>query len=248
MILKKIKRQIANKIMYAISRMLWKFYDKQSLVGTGYIIENKYFPVIKEMEDNWKKIRDELFTILEYRKHIPFFHEISTENSSISKGGDWKTFGLHGFQYKYNDNCSLAPYTTSLLDKIPNLRTSFFSILAPGAHILPHKGHTRGILTAHLCLTLPKNNKGCALRINNKNLYWKKGKIFIFDDTYEHEAWNKTDEERVVLLFNFDRPMKKLGHLIHDFTIKIFLKSEYMKSVQRNMKRINNKMKLSFKI
>ena len=35
---------------------------------------------------------------------------------------------------------------------------------------------------------------------------WEEGKCMIFDDAYEHETWNHTKEERVVLLFDLWHP------------------------------------------
>lgn len=32
------------------------------------------------------------------------------------------------------------------------------------------------------------------------------GKCLVFDDCYEHEVWNKTDKERVLLLFDLWHP------------------------------------------
>lgn len=45
-----------------------------------------------------------------------------------------------------------------------------------------------------------------ALRVGNEERPWVEGKMLIFDDSMEHEAWNTSDEERVVLLFEIWRP------------------------------------------
>ena len=70
-------RSISNKLMYKVSRALWRFYDSQSLVGKKSIISNDYFPVLAEMEKNWLKIKEELDGIMKYRDSIPFFDEVS---------------------------------------------------------------------------------------------------------------------------------------------------------------------------
>jgi aspartyl/asparaginyl beta-hydroxylase (cupin superfamily) len=36
--------------------------------------------------------------------------------------------------------------------------------------------------------------------------HWEEGKCIVFDDTFEHEVWNRTDEERLVLLIDLWHP------------------------------------------
>jgi aspartyl/asparaginyl beta-hydroxylase (cupin superfamily) len=40
---------------------------------------------------------------------------------------------------------------------------------------------------------------------------WEEGKAWAFDDTIEHEAWNDSDQTRVVLLFDVWRPELTAG-------------------------------------
>ena len=42
--------------------------------------------------------------------------------------------------------------------------------------------------------------------MGNETRYWEEGKCIIFDDSYEHEAWNKSDETRVVLIIDAWNP------------------------------------------
>ena len=35
--------------------------------------------------------------------------------------------------------------------------------------------------------------------------------------------WNNTDQERIVLIFDFDRPMKNIGRYIHNTSMRIFI-------------------------
>jgi len=78
-----------------------------------------------------------------------------------------------------------------------------FSLLRPGAHILPHHGFTNVRLICHLPLLVPAK---CGMRVGNETRPWHEGKLTIFDDSMEHEAWNSSDELRVVLLFDIWRP------------------------------------------
>jgi hypothetical protein len=79
----------------------------------------------------------------------------------------------------------------------------FFSRLAPGTHIPPHYGVANHRITVHLPLIVPE---GCAIRVGNHTHVWEEGKLFAFDDSFEHEAWNRSTRERVVLIFESFHP------------------------------------------
>lgn len=80
---------------------------------------------------------------------------------------------------------------------------ALFSRLKPGTHILPHHGMLNTRLICHLPLIVPD---GCALRVGAETRAWQRGKLTIFDDSFEHEAWNRGASDRTVLLFEIWRP------------------------------------------
>jgi aspartyl/asparaginyl beta-hydroxylase (cupin superfamily) len=79
----------------------------------------------------------------------------------------------------------------------------FFSRLKPGAHIPPHFGCANNRITVHLPLIVPD---GCAIRVGRDMHHWREGELFAFDDSFEHEAWNRSSEDRVVLIFESHHP------------------------------------------
>jgi beta-hydroxylase len=153
----------------------------------------------------------------------------------IAKGTNWRTFILYGFGTKLEKNCRQAPVTVSLLEKVPNLQTAWFSILGPGYHIPAHRGVSKGILRAHLGLIIPKDAEKCHMRVGDTDNVWRPGELFVFDDTYEHEVWNDTDEERVILLFDFDRPMKFWGRLLNKTFVTGLKFTAYYQEPKKNM-------------
>jgi aspartyl/asparaginyl beta-hydroxylase (cupin superfamily) len=78
-----------------------------------------------------------------------------------------------------------------------------FSLLKPGTHIPAHHGISNTRLICHLPVLAPA---GCALRVGPMTRSWEEGKALIFDDSFEHEAWNRGSRLRVVLLFEIWRP------------------------------------------
>jgi len=101
------------------------------------------------------------------------------------------------------------PATLAALDHAPMPRMAgrapmaLFSLLKPGAHIRPHHGLFNFRLICHLPLIVPPD---CVLRVGNQQRGWNEGELLIFDDSMEHEAWNRSDRQRIVLIFEIWRP------------------------------------------
>ncbi len=212
------RRAFIKKNGKRLLRAIASFQSRQSKVPDTPKIPNEHFDFLDSFTENWETIRDEVKEVLKFRDEIPGFEDISPDQYRIAQAKQWKTFVLFGFGKKLEKNAQLAPKTVELLEKVPNIQTAWFSILAPGYHIPAHTGVTKGILRSHLGLIIPEDYKKCRIRVDDTITAWKPGEIFVFDDTYEHEVWNDTDEERVILLFDFDRPMR-LGGLILNKTL-----------------------------
>lgn len=210
---KKNRRRRVKRFGKWVMRSFSAFVGRQSLIGDSPVIDRAHFPHLQVFEENWEVIRAEVVEILKYREAVPLFHEISSDQKRISIGSNWRTFILYGFGQPATKNVKQAPETARLLSQVPNLQSAWFSILAPGYHIPPHRGPSKSYVTCHLGLIVPKDYGNCTLRVGDEICIWREGKLFVFDDTYEHEVHNNTDEERVVLLFHVDRPMRFWGRL-----------------------------------
>ncbi|MBI2322819.1 MAG: aspartyl/asparaginyl beta-hydroxylase domain-containing protein, partial [Chloroflexi bacterium] len=116
----------------------------------------------------------------------------------------WKVFGLFDFPggAPLPENTRKCPVTASLVERhIPRHGAAGFSVLRPRTRIRPHQGYQGDFLRCHLGLRIPAGD--CGLRVGDETRSWETGKAVIFDDRLDHEAWNLTDEERVVLLIDF---------------------------------------------
>ncbi len=139
--------------------------------------------------------------------------EVVAQWQELNQKLDWGAYFLWDRGKKIEAHCERCPQTSAMLDTLPLMQTpmrapsAFFSMLKPRTHIPPHPGALNFRLTVHLPLIIP--NGGCAIRVGNDLHYWQSGKVLIFDDTIEHEAWNPTDELRVVLIFDVWHPMLK---------------------------------------
>ena len=96
----------------------------------------------------------------------------------------------------------LCPVTLRLLDSIPEaadmarrgVGESTFSALHGGAHLKPHCGSTNCRLTCHLPLMCPP---GCSIRCGDEERAYREGELMIFDDSWEHEVWQRSKPDTV---------------------------------------------------
>lgn len=188
---------------------------KYAKFGNPTVYDNATFPWAAEIEKEWPAIREELDQILRRKDELPSFHDISTDVKEISSDADWKTFFLLGFGLKSAQNIRACPETWRIMNKIPGLTTVMFSIFEPGKHLPPHRGPYNGVLRMHLGLIVPDQPDKLGIRVGNRTCHWEEGKVLIFDDSYEHEAWNHTDQTRVVLFVDFVKPMKFPARLVN---------------------------------
>ena len=233
---RKARRKRVKRFGKKLTRGLSEFFARQSLVPDVPIHDNRSYPFLERFVDNWPTIHSEVMGILKHREAIPFFQQVSSDQSRIARGNNWRTFILFGFGQKVPRNCKYAPVTTALLETVPNLQSAWFSILAPGYHIPAHRGVTKGILRAHLGLIIPKEAAKCRMRVSDLIQSWWPGELFVFDDTYEHEIWNDTDEERVILIFDFVRPMRYWGGAVNSGFLQLLKLTAYYQEPKRNLK------------
>lgn len=199
---------------YVDSRQKPTFMYFPGLPTSAYL-DKSLFPWTAELERNTDVIRNELLEVLKADKGIePFIKFRSADEVPKFLGGAdgkpvWDAFFFYRHGKRYDDNCVRCPRTAAILDSLPLVRIPAhapeicFSVLTPGTHILPHRGVTNTRLVTHLPLIVPAN---CALNVGGELHEWKEGRCVSFDDTFEHEAWNRGDSTRVVLIMDCWNP------------------------------------------
>jgi len=177
--------------------------------------EREQFPWLADIEATTPLIREELLGVTnEAQRYLPYLRSSSDESGSY--GGDLIDSTNWGALYLWEqgkfvpENGALFPRTLKALEAAPlpivtdQAPMLLFSRLNPGTTIPPHHGMLNTRLICHLPIIVPDN---CgALRVGNEQRSWVQGETLIFDDSIEHEAWNSSAEERVVLLFEIWRP------------------------------------------
>lgn len=189
------------------------------------------FAWVKKVEANADAIVTELDTVLNNYESIPELKKLSAEQERIVSGNRWKSFFFHAYGERIEKNCSICPATDKAVQEIPGMLTAFYSILEPHTKLTEHRGPYKGVLRYHLALKIPREREKCGLRIENEIRHWENGKSLVFDDSYLHEAWNNSEEIRVVLFVDFVRPLPFPVNLLNRIVIWLLAKSPFIQNV-----------------
>ncbi|XP_069931171.1 aspartyl/asparaginyl beta-hydroxylase isoform X8 [Oryctolagus cuniculus] len=166
--------------------------------------ETGYTELVKTLERNWKLIRDEGLAVMDKAQGL-----FLPEDENLREKGDWSQFTLWQQGRKNENACKGAPKTCTLLEKFPETTGCRrgqikYSIMHPGTHVWPHTGPTNCRLRMHLGLVIPK--EGCKIRCANETKTWEEGKVFIFDDSFEHEVWQDASSFRLIFIVDVWHP------------------------------------------
>lgn len=172
------------------------------------------FPWLDAVEAATQAIRSELVEVL--KDHAAFAPYVEGDLRRPRKGQfsmegnpDWSAFYFWKHGQPVPANAARCPQTMKAMSGVPlctmkdRSPSVLFSLLRPGAHIPSHTGLVNTRLICHLPLIVPPD---CAFRVGNDIRVPVEGKAWVFDDTIEHEAWNRSSQTRVILLFEIWRP------------------------------------------
>jgi len=175
--------------------------------------ERADFDWVKELESASTGIRAELLAVLQRPDELQPYVQVTAQDPAqwkeLNYSSQWSSFHLYRGGERNASHCSQCPVTASVIEKLPLVRTPghspevFFSILKPGTHIPPHHGLANYKIAVHLPLMVPAD---CAIRVGNETRAWSEGECLVFDDSFQHEAWNKSSALRAVLILEVWNP------------------------------------------
>lgn len=177
--------------------------------------DRKHFPWLAELEAATADIREELHGLLAEGNPaiIPYVQldEGTPENkwSELSHNDDWSACFLYEYGRPNQAVLDRCPRTAALLKRLPLAQipgkapNAFFSMLKPHSAIPPHTGVTNTRAIIHLALDVPPD---CGFRVGGETREWVEGKAFAFDDSIDHEAWNRSDQRRHILIIDTWNP------------------------------------------
>lgn len=178
--------------------------------------ERSMFPWIDEIEAHTAVIQSELDALVSGRLEGFEPYVAYKPGDPVNQWGElnhsrsWSSYHLWVHGQPVHGHLSRCPRTAEALEALDAVRidglcpNAMFSALAPRTRIPPHTGETNARLVAHLPLVVPD---GCAFRVGHDWRTWQEGKVFVFDDSIEHEARNDSAALRVVLIFDVWNPL-----------------------------------------
>jgi aspartyl/asparaginyl beta-hydroxylase (cupin superfamily) len=207
------------------------------------------FPELKKIEDNYETIKQEYINFSR-QNSILNIQDFFSEQKRITHGDNWKSYVLTMYGFDYIEHQQHFPKTMAVLNQIPGISSSMFSVLAGGGHITPHEGPYNGVLRYHLALIVPTPTEDLYIKINGVKKHWTEGQSMVFDDTYTHEAKNETAETRVVLFIDFVRPLPFPINKINQFLFGLIANSVFIQDALKNSAQLENvhfrKRKITF--
>jgi beta-hydroxylase len=235
----KVKRSKAekNRPLERFVRWAKRLNRTHSKVEHISVFDNKDFPWVPEIEREWKLVRAELDRVIERQEDLPAFHEVVSEFKTITRDRHWKTFFLLGYGSRSQANIDQCPETWRIIQKIPGLKTAMFSILEPGKHLPAHKGPYNGVLRVHLGLIVPEPREQVRIRVGDRVCHWEEGKILIFDDYFDHEAWNGSAGTRVVLFMDIVKPLRFPANVVNWLLLNLAPFTPFVREAQDNQKK-----------
>jgi aspartate beta-hydroxylase len=166
-------------------------------------------PWMRVLRDNHQIIREEAQALLdrnfELEEYGPAY---DTTGQYIQKGTGssikgWNAFYFYRTGRRVDKNCALCPRTAELLKSVPVGQEALFSILQPNTPIPEHSDGLNFFLTCHLGLKIPPH---CGIRVGSETRTWGEGETLLFNTSFLHEAWNRSDSMRIVLLVDVWHP------------------------------------------
>ena len=180
-------------------------YGLSKVPNTPYL-PAEAFPELRVLEQNWTVIREEAMALRKAGgiKASNQYNDVGF-NSFFRSG--WKRFYLKWYDDAHPSASTLCPRTTALLRGIGSVKAAMFAELPPGSHLVRHRDPFAGSLRYHLGLTTPGDPR-CFIDVDGQQYFWRDGEAVVFDETYIHYAINETDQDRVILFCDVERPMK----------------------------------------
>lgn len=164
------------------------------------------FPELKILQDNWEVFRDEALNLFDEG----YIRQAASDNDlafhSFFRTG-WKRFYLKWYDEPQASAKALCPRSVDLVNQVPGVNAAMFAMLPAGARLGKHRDPFAGSLRYHLGLVTP-NSDDCAIFVDGEKYSWRDGEGVMFDETFIHWAQNNTDQDRMILFCDIERPLR----------------------------------------
>jgi beta-hydroxylase len=196
-------RQIGNHstLLAPFNVLLYAF---SAVPGRPYL-DLKHFPELSVLRDNWETIREEARVLMGGGGLKAASDHVDIGFNSFFQRG-WRRFYLKWYDVPPPSAVALCPKTVALLQEVPSVNAAMFALLPPGARLNEHRDPSAASLRYHLGIITP-NSDECYISVDGERYSWRDGKDVMFDETYLHFAENRTDQTRLILFCDVERPL-----------------------------------------
>ena len=177
-----------------------------SAIPSRPLLSEREFPELASLSANWHTMREEALRLRDEGYIRAALNNNDIGFNSFFKRG-WKRFYLKWYDQPLPSAEALCPRTVELLKRVPGVKGAMFASLEPRSRLNPHRDPFAGSVRYHLGLVTP-NSDACFISVDGERYYWKDGEAVLFDETYIHYVENNTDETRVILLCDIERPLR----------------------------------------
>ena len=167
------------------------------------------FPEAAELRERFTELRAEALKVSTGRE-LPNNHDIMPEQRTFFEHDKipWKMVTLRAYGYNYPENLAQVPVIADFLRRNRHVVSATISVFPAGKHLRPHKGPFKGVWRYHLAYLVKDLGAGqtsAELTIDGKTYHLREGDDLLWDDTFMHEAINRSDMPRIVLLLDVMR-------------------------------------------
>ena len=170
------------------------------------LLDRSAFPDLDLLRDNWEVFRDEAMRLFDEG----YIRQAASDNDlafhSFFRTG-WKRFYLKWYDDSQPSAEALCPRSVALVNQVPSVNAAMFAMLPAGAKLGKHRDPFAGSLRYHLGLVTPNDDR-CAIYVDGERHVWHDGEDVVFDETFIHWAENYTDQERLILFCDVERPLR----------------------------------------
>lgn len=154
----------------------------------------------KILEAEFETIRDESLAVLksDYLRYAP-----------AKMTNDWYLYLLFHMGVDMSGISTACPKTQEIVRSLPGLCVDYpwgdaaLSLNVPDSHLKPHCSVDNLRMRCHLGIKIPED---CSMRVGAETRGWEEGKVLAFDDSFEHEVWNRSATDRIVMIVDFWHP------------------------------------------
>ncbi len=212
--------------------------------GRSSVLDICQYPELSVLEENWGVIRDEGLALLEQG-----YFDLLGQPGSVAyydvgfrtffKYG-WRKFYLKWYGYDHESARKLCPKTQDILKSIPCINGALFSLLPPDSQLTRHLDPFACSLRYHLGLATP-NSELCFISVDGRICFWRDGEPLLFDSTCIHFARNNSEQSRLILMCDIERPMNVFGRTFNSI-YKLFMRQSIVPNTDEDKGGLANRL------